>query len=469
MNTFSSTAPGQRSQPRPRRHRAPPRRQGRDALRDRAVSCAGPGVILDTKWQGMRLFLGEGLFLLRVTGEGDLFASYGGIHEIDVARGYVCDTGTSSFTDGLDYRVRPSRVSRVCSSGEGLVCEFSGRGQSSFRPQPVHARDVPAPFRRVTRASSRARPLRSSRASQVGKTGLTAGHDACFMEWCHIATRLTVRERRLLNWRATDGARSFTGNLPGARRARLRWLRDRPALQGHFLAFAESVGTLGRPWQRESARPSGPLLSAGPVGLHALRHSPPTTFRPGAPASRATQRPLRGRLPVERSPAVLSLPSGALDELLRLGPGGGLDRLLRCNTATPHHGRPMASGWRGCRGGGLVTPRFVAPGHPENWGAEAVAIGRWTREKWLRPARRGRSSSRSPHDTRRRADSAGAASPARVPRRARGRALREEAGPPRISSRNRRSSMGRGFATAVSDSARVEAGRGRHAGRRGDT
>ncbi|MEK6608632.1 MAG: TIGR00266 family protein [Myxococcota bacterium] len=158
MNTFSSTAPGQTIY-----FAAAPegdivhRRVAKgETLYAQSGSflCAGPGVILDTKWQGMRgFFSGEGLFLLRVTGEGDLFlASYGGIHEIDVARGYVCDTGhVVAFTDGLDYRVRPvAGLKGLFFSGEGLVCEFSGRGQLLVQTRnPSTLAMFLHPFRRV--------------------------------------------------------------------------------------------------------------------------------------------------------------------------------------------------------------------------------------------------------------------------------------------------------------------------------
>ena len=92
----------------------------------------GPGIVSDTKWQGLRgFFSGEGLFLLKIGGQGDLFlSSYGGIHAVDVTRGYVCDTGhVVAFTEGLDYRVRSvSGLKGLFFSGEGLVCEFSGEG-----------------------------------------------------------------------------------------------------------------------------------------------------------------------------------------------------------------------------------------------------------------------------------------------------------------------------------------------------
>jgi uncharacterized protein (TIGR00266 family) len=114
----------------------------------------GSGVVIDTKWQGVRgFFSGEGLFLLKIGGAGDLFlSSYGGIHEIDVSHGYVCDTGhVVAFTEGLDYRVRPvSGLKGLFFSGEGLVCQFSGQGRLWVQTRnPSSLAMFLHPFRRV--------------------------------------------------------------------------------------------------------------------------------------------------------------------------------------------------------------------------------------------------------------------------------------------------------------------------------
>ena len=63
---------------------------------------------IDTKWQGLKgFFSGEGLFLAKCTGKGDLwFNSYGGILEIDVKDSYIIDTGhIVAFSDTLDYSI----------------------------------------------------------------------------------------------------------------------------------------------------------------------------------------------------------------------------------------------------------------------------------------------------------------------------------------------------------------------------
>lgn len=97
------------------------------------VACA-PEVNLETKWQGFTkgFFSGESFFLVRASGQGDLwFNTYGGMIELDVDGDYVVDTGNIvAFTEGLEYSI--SKVGGYKSlffSGEGLVCRFSGKGK----------------------------------------------------------------------------------------------------------------------------------------------------------------------------------------------------------------------------------------------------------------------------------------------------------------------------------------------------
>jgi uncharacterized protein (TIGR00266 family) len=94
---------------------------------------AGDELVLDTQWGGVRSFFsGLGFFMLKVVGPGTLFyGSYGAIHEVPVAAGgYTCDTGhIVGFTDGLEYRLRPfGGFKGLFFSGEGLICDFDGRG-----------------------------------------------------------------------------------------------------------------------------------------------------------------------------------------------------------------------------------------------------------------------------------------------------------------------------------------------------
>jgi uncharacterized protein (TIGR00266 family) len=103
-------------------------------LQNTAYVASGPSVTIETKWQGLMkgFFSGESLFLIRCSGQGDLwFNTYGAMIAIDVAGEYVVDTGhIVAFTEGLEYRI--SRIGGYKSlffSGEGLVCRFTGTGR----------------------------------------------------------------------------------------------------------------------------------------------------------------------------------------------------------------------------------------------------------------------------------------------------------------------------------------------------
>ncbi len=113
-------------------------------LQSSALVACSPNVNIETKWQGFTkgFFSGESLFLIRATGEGDLwFNSYGAIIEIDVKDGYVVDTGNIvAFTEGLEYSI--SKVGGYKSlffSGEGLVCRFTGQGKLWIQTRSVGA------------------------------------------------------------------------------------------------------------------------------------------------------------------------------------------------------------------------------------------------------------------------------------------------------------------------------------------
>ena len=89
---------------------------------------------VDTKIQfgGLRtLFGGEGLDLLKCTGQGDVFVNaYGSIVPVTVNGKFIVDTGHIVAFDGnLDFKVKSvGGLKSFFFSGEGLVCEFSGTG-----------------------------------------------------------------------------------------------------------------------------------------------------------------------------------------------------------------------------------------------------------------------------------------------------------------------------------------------------
>ena len=92
-------------------------------------------VAVDTKWGGSKTFFsGEGLFLLRCSGAGDmLVASYGAIYEMDLPAGesYKVDTGhIVAFEEGVGYEVnKVGSWKSTILSGEGLVATFTGPGK----------------------------------------------------------------------------------------------------------------------------------------------------------------------------------------------------------------------------------------------------------------------------------------------------------------------------------------------------
>ena len=103
-------------------------------LQNSAFVACDPAVNLETKWQGFTkgFFSGESFFLVRASGQGDLwFNTYGGLIELDVDGDYVVDTGNIvAFTDGLDYEIgKVGGYKSLFFSGEGLVCRFRGKGR----------------------------------------------------------------------------------------------------------------------------------------------------------------------------------------------------------------------------------------------------------------------------------------------------------------------------------------------------
>ena len=95
------------------------------------------------RFGGLRtLFGGEGLVLLECTGRGELFVnSYGGIEVIEVRDRYVVDTGHIVAFDGsLDFSIKGvGGLKSFLFSGEGLVCEFSGRGRVFIQSRNLSA------------------------------------------------------------------------------------------------------------------------------------------------------------------------------------------------------------------------------------------------------------------------------------------------------------------------------------------
>ncbi len=98
---------------------------------------------IKTKFGGLKSFFsGEGAFWLHATGKGDLWVNcYGAIHEIKVDGKYTVDTGhIVAFDDTLDYKIKGAGgLKSTLLSGEGLVCEFKGKGKLFIQSRNLNA------------------------------------------------------------------------------------------------------------------------------------------------------------------------------------------------------------------------------------------------------------------------------------------------------------------------------------------
>jgi uncharacterized protein (TIGR00266 family) len=161
QNTFTATAPGQVVWIAPAPEGAIETlvlEPGMELfLQSGAYLASTAGVVLDTKWQGAKGFFSGGLFLLRAYGHGQVwFATYGGVHTVDIGGqypGYLCDNSHMvGFTSGLRYGVRKlGGLKSLFLSGEGLVCEFSGQGRLWMQTRnPASLAAFLHPFRSVS-------------------------------------------------------------------------------------------------------------------------------------------------------------------------------------------------------------------------------------------------------------------------------------------------------------------------------
>ncbi len=93
------------------------------------------GVDLDVKWEGFtRGLFGQGLFMLRTTGDGTLFINtFGAIdkHTLNPGENLIVDNfHLVAFSDSCSYKVRKmGGLKETLLSGEGLVTEISGPGE----------------------------------------------------------------------------------------------------------------------------------------------------------------------------------------------------------------------------------------------------------------------------------------------------------------------------------------------------
>ncbi len=109
--------------------------QGTLFVQSGSFLASSEGVEVDSNWGGSKTFFSrEGLFMLRVSGQGNVvLSSYGAIHAIDLEPGqtYTVDTGHMvAWTEGVGYSVRKvGNWKSTFFSGEGLVCDLTGPGR----------------------------------------------------------------------------------------------------------------------------------------------------------------------------------------------------------------------------------------------------------------------------------------------------------------------------------------------------
>jgi len=121
---------------------------GHVMLQRGAYLASSDGVEVSAKWEGARgFFSGQGLVLLRASGQGDVFFNaYGAVLELNVTDDYMVDTGyVVAFEDTLRYEVSTlpglglgGRAKAFFFGGEGLVVRFSGQGRVWVQTRTIH-------------------------------------------------------------------------------------------------------------------------------------------------------------------------------------------------------------------------------------------------------------------------------------------------------------------------------------------
>jgi uncharacterized protein (TIGR00266 family) len=113
-------------------------------LRAGAYLASTGDVHMALRWGGLRaLFAREGLFFLEMSGTGSVwFSSYGAVEALTCVGTLVVDNGhILAFDPQLDFSIRApgGGLLGLAASGEGLVCEFQGRGTVWVQTRNVQA------------------------------------------------------------------------------------------------------------------------------------------------------------------------------------------------------------------------------------------------------------------------------------------------------------------------------------------
>ncbi len=104
------------------------------------IACT-PGVKLGIEWAGWASFFGgEGLFRLKLTGNGKAFIGcFGGISELEIPGTFIVDTGHLVAYDPrtkIKIKFAGSIIGSI-KSGEGLVMELKGNGKMYLQSRSV--------------------------------------------------------------------------------------------------------------------------------------------------------------------------------------------------------------------------------------------------------------------------------------------------------------------------------------------
>ena len=100
-----------------------------------AYLAGSPDLELSTQGSFKAMVSGEGLFLQKISGTGEVFLnSYGAVYERTLAHGeqYIVDSGhIVAFEESARYTIKKAAkgLFSTLASGEGLVCNFTGPGK----------------------------------------------------------------------------------------------------------------------------------------------------------------------------------------------------------------------------------------------------------------------------------------------------------------------------------------------------
>jgi uncharacterized protein (TIGR00266 family) len=111
-----------------------------------------PGVELQTKFEGLKGLFNEGVFTLRVVGQGKLFFNaYGAVEEIMVDGEYIVDNGYAvAWEPTLTYKITKAKKIRSFLFSDQLLLRFSGRGRLWCQSHsPGSLANFMHPYRRV--------------------------------------------------------------------------------------------------------------------------------------------------------------------------------------------------------------------------------------------------------------------------------------------------------------------------------